>query len=639
MKKLFALLLALAMLLSLCACGAQTAEPVPAEAEEPAAAEEAPQETETAEPAVVTDYTVEGSDAVPTVVLEGDYVDYTAATAADFGDAYDASVELLGFFVKEDDVANLKAFACSTWPASELTLWEEAHSAMKLDFPEQTDLMPVMNDTWVTEGDYEYSTYTAFDTTSFEDYTYFQAFFFRDGDKIVEYDYWTPTYPVAIGDTGMQFFAPSNCTPVEPSEEDAALGLVAAGRDEDGFFTNYELYTLTPEEETDLDAILDWFRETYEVSLTEKYFFGEGGGAVECARVVYSEERDGELRQCTDYLTSLGDNTYINTSFYTVGDEPGDYLASTVPAMSGAFGGEASGHVSNICFDLGENLPKITLNGNYEMLRVEPSESYKTLECYLSLDDDSSLYGLGIYTWPMTCGTLLEEAEFAVREDYPEQTYIVPAEFHGFEDTEGHEYDLDYAYFTAMNGIGFEDKVFVQAYFFADGDQVVEIDYYTRTEPVPVGDTDWQFFLPKGFVAEDVTEVDTEFGLCAAYTYEGVIDADGIDLGGEFCNAEIYEYDAAEYTPESILALYGDVLTSCTEPVYYTYTSPVTGESYDSFYYEFTSFYDGVTYAGMTVFDLYDGKWIGVSFNQRSEALDPYVAMSAAGMCYGVLGM
>ena len=316
-KKLFAALLALAMLFALCACGqnAPVEAPAPEETKteapaETAAPEEtaAPAETEAPEepvfPETLTDEDLTVIEGIPAIRFDGSWKKVDAEDGEDY--------KLMALYVNQDPDAVHVAFNLCCWEKTG-TLMEEAEESRKEDYPKQEDLTLFEDNCWEEEGDFHYVYYCAFNETSFEDYTYCQACFFEVGDTIYELDYFTATEAINFGDTALQFFAPKGTEEWELDDTDIENGCVASRLCTVNYgvcneFCDFDLYVFDKGEDT-IETMTQWFYDNKDnVISAEPYTFTSRlGNEYEGVYVIYEDTYDGVKYYNATALELIGD--------------------------------------------------------------------------------------------------------------------------------------------------------------------------------------------------------------------------------------------------------------------------------------------------------------------------------------------
>ena len=298
-NKLVPVFLVIAMLFTLCSCG-NTVE-----------------DKESAFPDTLTDEDLVIAEGIPSVSFEGNWKKVEDPDGENY--------KSLALYVNEDETANDVAVGFYTWEKSEASLVEEAKSALTQDYPKQASMQVYEGTTWFEPGDYNYVYYCAFDDTSFEDYTYCQAYFFEVDGTIYEYDYFTATEAINMGDIGLQYFGPKCTEQLELDEDYIEDGLLAARHCPDGEFCDYDLYVFDKEDDT-LETMTQWFYDNKDevISVQPYKFTSRLGNDYEGIYVIYEDTYKGVKYYNATALELIGDK-FIAVNCYTPLESENEY--------------------------------------------------------------------------------------------------------------------------------------------------------------------------------------------------------------------------------------------------------------------------------------------------------------------------
>ena len=332
-KKLLSVLLVVAMLLALCACGNT------APAEEPTQEETTTSETEetadtteteeTAFPEVLTDTDLTIAEGLPTVRFDGTW-------KKSENDIQSEDFESLGLYMNQDPESSDIAVGFYSWEKTEATLVDEAKYALEWDYPRQASTKVYEGTQWFEPDDFNYVYYCAFDEKTFEDYTYCQAYFFEIDNVIYEYDYYVATEAIPMYD-GLQFFGPK-CTEVLELDEDYIDdGIIAARHCADGEFCDFDLYVFDKADDT-IETMTQWFYDTKDnvVSVEPYTFTSRLGNEYEGVYVEYEDTYNDIKYYNATALELIGDK-FIAIDCYAPLENPEDGFTDRDYAMESAY--------------------------------------------------------------------------------------------------------------------------------------------------------------------------------------------------------------------------------------------------------------------------------------------------------------
>ena len=340
MKKLLCLLLAVMLTLALVGCGNT------APAEEPAQEETTTSETEesadsteteeTAFPEILADTDLTIAEGLPAIRFDGTWKKFEDNIQSE-------DFESLGLYMNQDPEAFDIAVQFFSWEKTK-TLMEEATAAMQYSYPNQEYLTLFENNYWNEEGDSNYVYYCAFDETSFEDYTYCQAYFFEVDNTIYEVDYYVATEAITLYD-GLQFFGPKCTEAYEPNDVDLEKGCVASryctyNVSTAPEFCSFDLYAFDKGDDT-IETATQWFYDNKEnVISAEPYTFTSRlGNEYEGVYVTYENTYiDGVKYYNATYCELVGDKI-IAVNCYVPAEGMDEYTMVSSSAMSYAIFG------------------------------------------------------------------------------------------------------------------------------------------------------------------------------------------------------------------------------------------------------------------------------------------------------------
>ena len=288
-KKVLSILLVITMIFELCAC-------------QNTAKEEGPVFPET-----LTDEEITIDEGVPTIPFNGKWKKVEDPDGEDYVS--------LALYVNEGSAMPHKAIGIYTWEKDEPSLMDETISSKEADYPNQKELDIYESDYWNEKGDFKYTYYCAFDDTTFDEYTYCQAFFFESGNTIYEIDYYMPTEAFDFGDTGIKFYGPKVTEEYEDPIEDCDASRNATYRYTEGNvleFCGFDLYTFDKGEDT-LETITQWFYDTKDkvISVEPYTFTSRLGNQYEGIYVTYEDTYNGVKYYNATAVELIGDKFIV----------------------------------------------------------------------------------------------------------------------------------------------------------------------------------------------------------------------------------------------------------------------------------------------------------------------------------------
>lgn len=308
MKKFIKSFLAFAMIITLCSCGQKQSGTMVMK-----------------NPETVTNPTVSITNGVETN-LKGDFL----FSSGNVDNVYD----ILGYYENEKDGEEFKAVGLYSWKKT-TSLREEVEQTLKVECPDiYEDVELIENDFWKQKGDSHYFCYTVFDDKTFDEYTYYQAFFFEEEDLIKEFTIWYNTKPILIPSMDIECYIPVYAEDVELTEEDRNSNMFASFTFPDNFFVDTSFYEWDRNGYSIEDTI-EWYKKNtqiFEVIDQYDYTSKESGKTYECVEIGFNFDYNGKPCSCLE-LNVLGEDKMFALFFHTPNELADEYLASTGLAM------------------------------------------------------------------------------------------------------------------------------------------------------------------------------------------------------------------------------------------------------------------------------------------------------------------
>ena len=292
MKKVLAVLLAFAMILSFAACGnkEEEVEPTPEN--------------------VVSNPQINLGENLPSFVLAGDYSKEELTeeqTAAGITEYYKAL---------SDKASSLCVYRV---PFNNATIMGRMSYEEYLYHYEEQQLLFAEFDTLIEPNDYHYGYYMSLrEGENGEDPCYLQEYIFLDGEEFVKAEFIIPAYSVQLNEYGVQYWLPFEMERQELTDEDRDLGcLCKFSCEEELADTGVYRWDATG----DLSTEAKKFSELYDVRAEYYYDYPSADGKTQkCVYMVYYETVDG-VQYKDESIVTIVDGKVIEFNFMYPADE------------------------------------------------------------------------------------------------------------------------------------------------------------------------------------------------------------------------------------------------------------------------------------------------------------------------------
>lgn len=149
--------------------------------------------------------------------------------------------------------------------------------------------------------------------------------------------------------------------------------------------------------------------------------------------------------------------------------------------------------VDGVDLDLGEGIPSSFSNKKaYQLELSEDDKANNMIAAYEFVDED----GLIVFFRHPKEGVNIEDIVTNQLDYYYPEQNLTYCSYNCFEK----EGDYNFLYYVAFDNSTYSNPYFIHAYFFEDGDNVVEVDYWDLATKVEV--EDHHVYLPSEFMKE-----------------------------------------------------------------------------------------------------------------------------------------